>query len=452
MAREIEIKLAFAPEARRAVERHPLLIAAKVGRASHRELYSAYFDTVDRRLVAAGAALRIRKEGGRWVQTLKSADQSVGALHSRSETDWPIARGALALDVLGEHALFKARRSGERTIDPRRLRQAFVTRFLRTSFDIRLAEGTLAEVAIDSGVIEAARRSVPISEIEIELKEGDPLALIELSMALCADLQLRVEAGTKSARGFELANRVRALPAKARPLALQRAQTLGVAAGQMIASTLAQVQANERGAMLGRDVEYLHQLRVGLRRFRAVLSVCGGAFSKSDVNDLKARLDPLGVALGRARDWDVWCTETLPRLAAAFPELPDLRQLARVSQGERRAAQVALRQALASTDYACVVLLAARLALQAPRELAAAIDLGAYAERLLERRLTRLLERDPVNGDIAIRHRIRIEAKKLRYAADLLSGVFARPGARGPQRFVRAVGSVQDVLGRPGHR
>lgn len=63
---EIELKFQIPDASRRAVE---AAVAAGESRRTH--LQAIYFDTADRRLAAAAIALRLRKEGRRWVQTLK---------------------------------------------------------------------------------------------------------------------------------------------------------------------------------------------------------------------------------------------------------------------------------------------------------------------------------------------------------------------------------------------
>ena len=68
---EIELKLQVPAGALAAVER--ALAAAPVTSVRMR---AVYYDTPDSRLAAAGIALRLRQEGRRWVQTLKSGPVS----------------------------------------------------------------------------------------------------------------------------------------------------------------------------------------------------------------------------------------------------------------------------------------------------------------------------------------------------------------------------------------
>ncbi|HKX95056.1 MAG TPA: CYTH domain-containing protein, partial [Methylibium sp.] len=81
---EVELKLQVPAAALAAVERE-----LARGSTQRLRLQAIYFDTADRRLAAAGLALRVRKEGRRWVQTLKS-----GSAHGieRSEHDVPLAQ------------------------------------------------------------------------------------------------------------------------------------------------------------------------------------------------------------------------------------------------------------------------------------------------------------------------------------------------------------------------
>ena len=63
--------------------------------------------------------------------------------------------------------------------------------------------------------------------------------------------------------------------------------------------------------------------------------------------DLKA----LGAVLGPARDWDVFATETLPRVTAAFPDDARLRRLAKAAQRQRAVCHAALRTYLLAGEF-----------------------------------------------------------------------------------------------------
>ena len=73
------------------------------------------------------------------------------------------------------------------------------------------------EVAFDEGVIAVAGRSVPLTEIELELKSGDEPALYDLAMSLAEELPLRLDFVSKGERGFRAVSEETAAAVKAGP-------------------------------------------------------------------------------------------------------------------------------------------------------------------------------------------------------------------------------------------
>lgn len=82
---ETELKFQVPPEHRAA-----LLQAVATASATTTRLQAVYADTADQRLAAAGLALRLRKEGRRWVQTLKGRADGPGGLMQRLEHEVPL--------------------------------------------------------------------------------------------------------------------------------------------------------------------------------------------------------------------------------------------------------------------------------------------------------------------------------------------------------------------------
>ena len=173
MADETELKLHLPVTAVEAlVQRKPPDSAA----ARRQRLDAIYLDTADRLLQRNAMALRLRRTGRRWVQTLKSAGKSAGGLSVRGEWETPArmrsGRPHVNLAALADTPL-PALLDGRRGI--RALVPVFRTRFTR---DVRtLTRGrSLIEVAIDRGRIETVnarqRRYEQLSEVEFELKQG----------------------------------------------------------------------------------------------------------------------------------------------------------------------------------------------------------------------------------------------------------------------------------------
>ena len=154
MSEEIEIKLSVPEE-------HALRLWEVLARHPHdkpvtHRLFSAYYDTPERALKTAGAALRLRRQGGRWLQTVKSDGHAAGGLHRRVEHEFEVAAQLPSFPAMAEAGL------GELVAD-RRLREAltvaFTTEVHRTSALLSPAAGKVVEVSLDRG----AKRSIQSS-------------------------------------------------------------------------------------------------------------------------------------------------------------------------------------------------------------------------------------------------------------------------------------------------
>ena len=160
---------------------------------SRRSLVSVYFDTPERALLRAGASLRLRRDGRKWLQTLKTDTEPQAGLATRAEWEMPVARKALALEAFpGEE--IKTATGLDLARLRRHLRPLFETRFVRRSGLVALDDGASAEMAVDRGAILAGRRREPISEVELELKAGAPAALLEFATELALPLAVESKA------------------------------------------------------------------------------------------------------------------------------------------------------------------------------------------------------------------------------------------------------------------
>ena len=107
MNTEVELKLRVDPDSLTALAAKPVLVAAS---ASSEHLHATYFDTGDHRLHAQSLSLRVRREGERFIQTLKVGDAGPSGLHRRTEweADVPSDKPDLSLlpnKVIREHLM-----------------------------------------------------------------------------------------------------------------------------------------------------------------------------------------------------------------------------------------------------------------------------------------------------------------------------------------------------------
>ncbi len=443
MARELELKFALAPEDEADFRAAPALAGITPSRA---RLLALYFDTPRRELARAGMALRLRRRGRRWVQTLKAGRSGTGGLHARSE--WEFERGGPSIDL----SLFADTPLAALAGAPRlheRLGEVFRIDSLRTTWNVDASPGARLEAVLDQGSVAAKGRAEPICEVEIESVEGNPGAVFDLASRLLETVALRPSGVTKAERGYRVAASRRLEPAKATEIRLDAKLTPLAAARAVIAAGLDQLQANEEGLLATSEPEFVHQARVALRRMRSALRMFRDAIGVERAQAWRSALGELGAALGAARDWDVAATETLPPVLKAFGDVKIQRRLLARAARRRRRERDAARAAVRSRQYAGVVLDLARwLALEeAAAADAPAESLDDFASRIIRKRHKRLvkdaarLETLPAPE----RHKVRIDTKRLRYGVDAMASLFP---AKKVERYLDVLVALQDALGR----
>ncbi len=417
----------------RRFRRHPALRQLPRTRA---KLHAIYFDTSDAALLQRGIALRLRRVGRRWTQAVKARQGSGGALSERREWETPVRGRRLRLDALPPEA--------QASLPPElvaRLAPRFETEVFRETWQVA-RDDALIEVALDRGEARAGARAWPISEVELELKAGAVAALFELAEQLAADLPFQLEPRSKAQRGYQLAGNLALAPAKADLPALSPDEPADAAFRRIARSCLCQFEANLPGFLADAepDPEYVHQMRVALRRLRAAVGLL--RFMERRAPDWVGELKWLMGELAAARDWDVFVTETLPRVQASLESAKRLDRLMGVAAELRRDANIRARAAVASPRLARLWLkLERELATLAPSPLTAA----EWARATLQRRYRQVarLGRRWQELDATERHALRIAAKKLRYSAEF----FARWHPKLARRFIRRLAALQDALG-----
>jgi triphosphatase len=177
------------------------------------------------------------------------------------------------------------------------------------------------------------------------------------------------------------------------------------------------------------------------------LKLAASIHDAAEIAAVDRGLVALSQVFGPARDWDVFTAGTL---AAIAPHLADEERRGfhrlRLRASRRRRLHRAARQAeVGSQRFTCLLLALGRLRidleLAAPDPPATALagDALARSERRLRKRGKRLDQADEV-----ARHRVRVAAKKLRYAAEFFSPLFRHAGANA---YVDALAKLQGTLG-----
>ena len=448
-APEIELKLVVPAAAVRRLASHRLLRGRS--RPARRRLHSIYFDTPALDLWRQGIALRVRREGRRWLQTVKGGGSAQGGLHQRAEVESEVAGPQPDVSRIRDRDFAAAFASPRLRAE---LAPVFSTEFTRSSRLLELDAETRVEASVDQGLIRSGKRAEPLSELELELKGGAPHHLYDLALKLAEDVPLSIEDRSKAERGYALARDERAAPVKSQPAALDRGMSVNDAFKAVTWASLAHLHANERGMLEGRDPEFLHQMRVALRRLRSAVSVFTPPLPEPVIAPVRNDLRWLATSLGPARDWDVFVTETLPPIEAEFGAHGGLADFSARCNRLRRTAGARARRAVRSVRYRRLALSTAAWlasegwfaqldpvaagALQAP--------VGEFAAAVLERRYNQVRKKGRKLGELSAveLHRLRIAIKKFRYAADFFAGLY-EPGAA--QQALKRLSRLQDVLG-----
>lgn len=265
----------------------PIAKALRAEKARRTSLHAYYYDTAARELAHARIALRLRKEGRHWVQTLKAP--GADAL-SRLEVNHVRPGPTLDLQVYQDTPIHDLLARLEHPLVPR-----YETKVTRLVLQTALNDSVI-EIAYDQGTVSAAGLELPISEVEFELISGDIKSLFELGEQWLERYSLIMDLRSKAERGDALANLAFTTETpgvqagqQTNPLtglwAARRAKNLDlqsktglVAAYQLCANEcLSQIIQNTAylagvdTALTGKDahVEYVHQARVGIRRLRS---------------------------------------------------------------------------------------------------------------------------------------------------------------------------------------
>jgi inorganic triphosphatase YgiF len=413
-------------------------------KAAVSQLHAVYFDTPAHALRDGGFSLRVRRKGDTYVQTLKHR-----AGHGLFERDeWEIQVPGPDLDLTALEGTPAQAAVGEAHLAP-----AFTVEVERRTHVVVKGRARI-EVVFDTGLIVAGERQEPIAEMELELLAGAPQDLFDLARELQSKAALTLAFESKAERGYRLAGHDGVAALKAQASAIDQATT-GAAAFQQIArDALIQIAGNARLLQRAHNPDVLHQMRVGLRRLRAALSVFKAMLDPEGLNAARGETRWLAGELAEARDIDVFLQraatpdeiEESPGRAAFFRTL----RIAQAEAYERALAAVrserfrALLFALGEWIEVGGWLRLANDEQRALRE-GPAIALASPVLDRLDHRLRRRSRRF-MHADAEARHDLRKQAKKLRYAAAFFGEAFPRHPKR-RQRFVAALKALQDQLG-----
>jgi CHAD domain-containing protein len=375
-----------------------------------RLFHSQYFDVPGGSLTEAGITLRRRTEHGASVWQLKL----------------PAGDARLELEAVGGPAELPSELHGLLTAHLRRGSLTPVAELrTRRRGELVTRNGTTAAVTVDQvAVMDALRVTDEFVEVEIGLRDGDPEGLDEIA----AEVE---EAGARPGAGIPklfraLGRRPAGEDAPSEPLEALRS---------LLRVQLREILTNDPGTRLGADTESLHDMRVAVRRSRALLRA-GRTLFRNDVSELRNRLKDVGTALGDVRDLDVMIDHLRGEAAKLSPadEAAAGGLVAKLAR-EQASARGAMLAALDGETY-LTLLDDFEHVIDELEPSGSSASLAKLARRQLRkvRKAVRALPEEPSDEEL---HEIRKLGKRARYAAELA----------GDDAVVKRAKTFQDVLG-----
>jgi len=441
---EIELKLRLDPADVGRFRRCPLLRDHKIARAGASHLISTYFDTPSLALRGKKVALRLRQAGRSIEQTLKAPKGIQGGLQARSEWNAYVESAEPQLDLIGDTRLRKwlLKRQEAEGLEP-----VFVTDIKRTTWQIVYGQSRM-EVALDQGEIRSGGdKKRPISEVELELQSGDAADLLAFALELVRTYRLVLDKDSKAARGYALFVGEDPQPVRAAGPSVSHKMSVLTAFAGFMRSGIEQSMANAPVVLLGEDPEGVHQARVGIRRMRSALSIYKSVLDPAFFDWAKSELSWLQTSLGPARDLDVLLEETLAPLNHRFGSDPTLEAVTKTAWAARDTAYAQAIETLQSARYSEILLRLEGWLLEIDKAENGSIALTDFAAKNLDKRLKRVLRdggKKPSKLEEEFLHPLRIDLKKLRYAAAFFRGLYSDKAAK---PYVRQLGALQDCLG-----
>jgi len=426
----LTLEAALPPAVADSVWRAPGIGMRRIGRPRSAPCGLTWADTADGLLAAQGMTLEQPRQGRHRLMRIMPPPQIA----------WRPGSPPEMLEILGTSDV--PAEAGGQSLIP-------VASFGGTTTRLSLTEDVKAVLV--KGLLRTPSTEAPVARLSLT---GPQAAVLATMRALAEDLPLLPPRAALAEEARALARSQAPAPRRlGAPLldpALGTEDALVLALGHLTEVLLWHAPAAEAG----RTPEGVHQMRVAMRRLRSVLRVFRPACDGPSLRGFDARLRQLASLLGPARDWDVWLGGLGAEIEAALPEEPRIAALLRAARQTRDAAYAALRPALQGPALRRIAWEAVALAEIRPwraegdADAAARRDapIEAFAAGVLAKRWRRI---EAAGEDIrglpdAEFHALRIEAKRMRYAAELFAPLWSRKRVR---RFLDRLAEVQEAFG-----
>ncbi len=428
---------------------------AEGGIGSH---VDTYFDTPDFDILRAGWTYRCRQRGGRSSLNLKSCGRQDGQVFVREEIEQELPDARLSpIQSLPPGPVQKYL---ERIVDNRRTRRLFRVASQRRVLALTSPDDNPSRIELDLDrtriTAERVDRKAPGSfefmELELELESGESRAVDKLANLLFDELGLTPAQFSKFDRGILAAGlSPKRFPGKRDVAKITETDLFLDLVYRYFARQLARMEKFEPIAWEGLDPEGVHKMRVAIRRFRTILKAYRKVLGKKAVKPINRELRWLFKELGEARDADVG-EMAITEFVAALPA-DAARAAAPYERHVRQKtvdAYTNLTAVFVSKRYRRLMRVLDKLIKAGPRKSMQArvgdLNVAEAADRDVNKCANRMIRHgDRIIADSLVEkiHKLRIEAKHLRYLLDFFS--MAQPVRW--KESIAELEKLQDLLG-----
>jgi inorganic triphosphatase YgiF len=450
-SKEFELKLQVPRECLHNLHQYPTLQDALKAPAREEKLVSTYFDSDEFDLRENGISLRVRRVGDHKIQTIKISSPIAASYLERREFEREITGDLPDLSFAADSPLSPVLTDDIRST----IRPIFETQIDRKAYRVGNADADI-EIALDDGQIVAGASSMPVSEIEIELKRGDPAQLFGVARSISSAVPARLIVQSKAERGYDLITQRRPSAAVSEQIALTPDLTAAQGFKYIAQSCIRHIIANQ-AALIERDAKALHQMRIGLRRLRIAISVFSNLVADDQLDSIKVQLRQFGRELAHARDLEVLLTEVLRPFRRRYPSEQGFVSLSRAFGRERTKAYKHAAEVIGSDTFQkfmidCMAWVEAGPWTTNNDPMAAKrahlpITVHAAAQILRRRKKCRKLGRMITKLDPGHLHELRLRTKKLRYTAEFFQSLYQNRHAKRSKKFLAEARNLQDALG-----
>jgi len=417
-----------------------------------------YFDTPEFDILRAGWTYRCRQRGGQSTLNLKARGRHDGRVFVRDEIQQPLSRDAVSM--LHDLPPGPVKKYLDSIVDTRRNRKLFCVASQRRVFAVTSPGSKPSQIELDVDrtriTAEKAKKNAPGSfefmELELELASGDASAVDELAKALFHRLRLTPAQFSKFDRGIQAAGLSgKALATKrAKPTIMETDPFLDLVY-LFFGRQLQRMKRFQPIAWEGLDREGVHRMRVAIRRFRTILRAYRPALGKSVVKPINKELRWLFKQLGEARDADVG-EMAIQQFIASLPE--DAARAAAPYEAHVRQrtfdAYMNLTEVFVGGRYRELINTLEEFVAAGPHESMKVrvgdLTIAEAADRDIRKSARRMIKRgDRIIAESLVEklHKLRIEAKHLRYLLDFYN--MAQPVRW--KESINELEKLQDLLG-----